>query len=268
MSSKPSLSITLLRAYLKFYFQTKRFLIVFIIYLFLSLLGPTLIATGVIQKAPTVYDFTGTALSNLSSAIVLACAILAGDAVSQDFSRQGLFTLTQPISRARILLARYLAAFIASAGVFILSYYLVVAVTGYLFYGKFIPNILEVAAMGLLLTASMVAFVMLFSSLVKNPAVSVLLSVIVVLIGMGVINGIAEVANVEPWFLLTYAGGAVSGLALQTYPQHIQSLGIPWFNVNIYTPYVSEAIEIMAAYLLISIALAYLVYSRRELRET
>jgi ABC-type transport system involved in multi-copper enzyme maturation permease subunit len=31
---------------------------------------------------------------------------------------------------------------------------------------------------------------------------------------------------------------------------------------------VLEAIEIMVAYLLISIALAYLIYSRRELRET
>lgn len=268
MSSKPSLSITLLKAYLKFYFQTRRFLIVFIIYLILSLLGPVLIAVGVVQKQPSVYEFTGSSLGSLTSAIVLACAILAGDAVSQDFSRQGLFTLTQPISRVRILLARYLAAFIASAGVFILSYYLVVVVAGYLFYGQFIPNILEVAAMGLLLTASMVAFVMLFSSLVKNPAVSILLAVIVVLLGMGIISGIAEVTNVEPWFILTYAGGAVSGLAQQTYPPHVQPLGVPGFNYNLYTPYVSEAIEIMVAYLLISIALAYLVYSRRELRET
>ena len=149
-----------------------------------------------------------------------------------------------------------------------MSCYLVVAVTGYLFYGKFVPNILEVAAMGLLLTASMVAFVMLFSSLVKNPAVSVLLSVIVVLIGMGIISGIAEVANVEPWFLLACAGGAVPGLGQRTYPQHFQTYGGQGFHISIYTPYVSEAIEIMVAYLLISIALAYLVYSRRELRET
>jgi ABC-type transport system involved in multi-copper enzyme maturation permease subunit len=165
-------------------------------------------------------------------------------------------------------LARYLAAFLASVGIFALSYYVVVLVTGFALYGQVVPNVLEVLGMALLYTASMVALVMLFSSLVKNPAVSVLLSVIIVLLGMGVIAGIAEVTNVEPWFLLTYAGQAVSGLAQQTYPAHHTTYVTPGLSVGLYNPYVLEAAQIMIGYLAVSLGLAYLIYSRRQLKET
>lgn len=264
--------VTMMRANMGFYLHTKRFRIIFPLYIVLALIFPILYGTNVLQKPPDIYSYTSSALGELVSATVLLVAMLAGDSISQDFGRQGFFTLTQPVRRSEIMLARTLAAFVFA--VFALFVWIGIGlITGYAFYSAAVTNVGLILALSLLFAGSVVSFVVLFSSLFRSPTVSVVISVLVVWLVMPVIEGVLDLAGVEPWFLLTYAGGVVDDLATNPYPAHVVSLPVSTsasgisITVTTFTPYVWEAAVIMVAYLVVSLGLAWLVYSRKELTE-
>jgi ABC-2 type transport system permease protein len=262
----------MVRANMAFYLHTRRFKVIFPLYVVLGLLFPILYATNVLQKPADVYSYTQGALGEFVFATVLLVTMLAGDAISQDFGRQGFFTLTQPVRRSEIMLARTLAAF-AFAAVSILVWIGVGLATGYAFYGTVVANWGLILAFAMFLVAAVVSFTVLFSSLFKSPTVSVVICVLVVWFVMPIVSGILELVGVEPWFLVTYAGGVVTSLAQQTYPAHSTAInatgggGGPTITVTVFSPYAWEAAVIMAGYLVVSLALAWLVYSRKELTE-
>ena len=262
----------MVRANMGFYLHTRRFRIIFPIYIILGLIFPVLYGANVLQKPADVYSYTQGALGSFVFATVLLVAMLAGDAISQDFGRQGFFTLTQPLRRSEIMFARTLAAFAFSA-LSIFAWMGVGLLTGYAFYGTAVANWGLILAFSIFLVAAVVAFVVLFSSLFRSPTVSVVISILVVWLAMPIASGILELVNVEPWFLITYAGGVVTALAQQSYPVHSMVISAtgggpgPTISVAVFNPYVWEAAVIMAGYLVISLALAWFVYSRKELTE-
>jgi ABC-2 type transport system permease protein len=269
----------LLKTYLKFYVSTRRFLVIVPIYLFLALIFPALVLAGVISNAPDVYAYTQLALGNFSFATALVAGLLAGDALSQDFSRQGLFTLTQPIRRSVIMLARFGSATIASVIVVVLAFLLPGFIFSEVFFQSIVPSTPEILGLSLVFIASMVAFVVLFSSLFKSPTISIVLALVLVWIVMPTISSLLPLVSIEPWFFISYAGGAIVDVAAKTYPQHVQRLSAGGFGpgggagggsgltFTTYNPTIPEALAIMLAYLLVSLALAWIVYSRRELKD-
>jgi ABC-type transport system involved in multi-copper enzyme maturation permease subunit len=260
----------MVKADMAFYLHTRRFRAILPIYIFLALIFPLLYGVNVLQKPPDINSYTSAALGELVSATVLLVALLAGDSISQDFGRQGFFTLTQPVRRSEIMFARTLAVFVFAA-VSMLIWVGLGFVTGYVFYGAIVPNGALMLATSALFVGSVVSFVVMFSSLFKSPSVSVVISVLVMWFVFPVMTGILDLVGVEPWFLLTYAGDVVTYLAEKVYPQHVTSLTTSSGGVNVtvttFVPYVWEAVGIMVGYLLVSLALAWLVYSRKELRE-
>jgi ABC-type transport system involved in multi-copper enzyme maturation permease subunit len=264
----------MVRANLGFYLHTRRFKVVFPLYIVLALIVPILYGVNALSKPPDIYSYTEGALSEFVFATVLLVAMLAGDAISQDFGRQGFFTLTQPVRRSEIMLARTLAAFIFSS-LAMLVWIGIGLISGLIFYTAVVPSAWLILLLAALFVGSVVSFVVLFSSLFKTPTTSVVISVVIVWFLMPVISGVLDLAGIEPWFLITYAGGVVEALASQVYPAHITTItatgGLgagPTVTVSTYTPYVWEATAIMAAYLVISLALGWLIYSRKELTET
>ena len=263
--------MTMVRANIGFYLHTRRFKVIFPLYVFLGLIFPVLYGANVIQKPPDINSYTTDALGELVFATVLLVGLLAGDAISQDFGRQGFFTLTQPVRRSEIMLARTLAAFAISA--FAMVVWIGVGlVSGYMFYTSVVANTALILALALLLVGAVVSFVVLFSSLFRSPTVSVVISVLVVWFIMPIISSVLDLVGVEPWFLITYAGDAIDDLAKASYPAHFTSTSVSagaagTITVNSYVPYVWEAAVIMVAYLVVSLVLAWLVYSRKELTE-
>ena len=228
--------------------------------------------TGTIPKSPDVYAWFQLGFLYFTTSAALVAGLLGGDALSQDFGRQGLFTLSQPIRRSEIMLARYAATFIASAMIIPGVYELIGFSFAKYIYGQLVPTAPLIVAMSLLLTAAVVAFVVLFSSLFKSPSISIIVAIIFVWIVMPLISSIMVLVHVEPWFLLTYAGNVLQALAQPTYPPNVQTVqispqsGLPM--VMVYNPTVLEATGIMIGYLVVSLLLAWIVYSRRELKET
>ncbi len=270
-----STSALLLKTYLKFYVTTKRFLVIIPLFLLLFLLFPVFIAAGVVSKPADAYAWVTLGFSNFSFSVALVAGLLAGDSLTQDFSRQGLFTLTQPIRRSVILLARYGSATLASIIVIVVAYWVPGLIASEAFYQSLVPSIPEIFVLSMVFVASIVAFVVLFSSLFKSSTISIILSIVFLTILMPTISMFLPFAGVEPWFLITYAQGALGGLAQRTYPPHVQQSTFPIFGpgagsgpiVTLYTPSVPEALAIIFAYLLVSLLLAWLVYSRRELKD-
>jgi len=268
----------MVRANAGFYLHTRRFKVILPIYVILGLIFPILYGANVLQRPADIYSYTSAALAELVSATTLLVAMLAGDAISQDFGRQGFFTLTQPVRRSEIMLARTFAAFLFSA-LAMLVWIGIGLGSGLAFYSAVVPNGALILAFSVLLVGSVVSFVVLFSSLFKSPTMSVVVSVLVVWLVMPIITGILDLVGVEPWFLLTYAGGVVDSLAEKVYPPHATSIPVsaasagasataaPSITLTTFTPYVWEAAVIMVAYLVVSLALGWFVYSRKELRD-
>jgi ABC-type transport system involved in multi-copper enzyme maturation permease subunit len=261
----------MVRANMSFYLHTRRFKVILPIYIIVAFIFPVLYLTKVYQP-PDVYSYTSSALAELVSLTVLLVALLAGDAISQDFGRQGFFTLTQPVRRSEIMLARTLAAFIFSA-VAMMVWIGIGFITSFAFYATVIPNMALYIALAVLFVASVISFVVLFSSLLRSPTTSVVLSVLVVWFLMPIITEVFDLVGIEPWFLLTYAGEGLGDLTQASYPVHFTSTPINTgtsgvsITLNSYVPYVWETAAIMAGYFLVSLVLAWIVYSRKELTE-
>jgi len=252
--------ITLLRASLKFYISTRRFIIMGILYVILTAIGPLVVALKIEPNAPDAYSFTQGNFSGFSFAVILLAAILAGDALSQDFGRQGLFTLTQPVRRSTILLSRYVAAFLVSAGIIFVLFDVFGFAFSQYYYGQIVPNAGLIIGTSLLLVASMVATVLLFSSLFKSPVISIVVAVLFFILAIPIVTGVLSFTSIEPWFFITYAGGVVSALGAQSYPPHLVTQNISEGGINIsistYTPTVIESTVIMLAYLIGSLLVA------------
>jgi ABC-2 type transport system permease protein len=261
----------MVRANMSFYLHTRRFKVILPLYITVAFIFPVLYITKVYQPSD-VYTYASNALAELVSLTVLLVALLAGDAISQDFGRQGFFTLTQPVRRSEIMLARTLAAFVFSV-IAMMAWIGIGFITSYAFYAAVIPNTALYVALAILFVASVVSFVVLFSSLLRSPTTSVVLSVLVVWFLMPIITEVLDLVGIEPWFLLTYAGEGLGDLTQATYPVHFTSMPINTgtsgisITLNSYTPYIWETAAIMAGYFLVSLVLAWLVYSRKELTE-
>ena len=134
MSKPPSLNATLLRTYTRLHFRSARFYTLLFFYLLLMLLVPALVVTNVAPNPGSALALLSLPLGFFVILATLGGALLAGDSISQDFSRQGLFTLSQPIARARFLAARYGAAAIAGTSI-TLIFFVVGAAETYAFYG-------------------------------------------------------------------------------------------------------------------------------------
>jgi hypothetical protein len=258
---------TLLNTNLRFYFQTKRFIVILPLYFFITLIFPILIIAGYISKPLDVYSFTSEGLNNFSNASALVAALFAGDAISKDFSREGFFTLTQPVKRLEIMLSRYLAGSIVTILTMFASYFIPWIIFSEAFYSSIDPNIGEIVLFAILFNLSLVAFAVLFSSLFRSSTIGIIITLLVIYLIMPAVTGILQFLGIEPWFLLTYAGSLIGNLGLKDYPPHIQTLSSQNSKFTIYNPYVWEASIIMVSYLVISLIISYFIYTRRELKE-
>ena len=242
-------------------------------YVFISVLFPTLVIAGIVPRSPDIFTYAQSGFLTFTFSAALVSGLLAGDALSQDFSRQGLFILSQPVKRSTILLSRYAAAFISAAIIMVCFYDLIGLSFAYYIYGDIIPTAGLIIITSLLYVASMVAFVMLFSSVFRNPNVSITVPILVIWIVMPLVTSVLGAIHIEPWFLLTYGGNVLQALAQMTYPPAYQSVpfggvGSQTPSLEVYNPAYWESVAIMLAYLGVSLLLAWVAYSRRELRET
>jgi hypothetical protein len=102
------------------------------------------------------------------------------------------------------------------------------------------------------------------SAFVRSPAAGVLITILVLYVGFTTLQQVVELAGLEPWFSLTYAGGAMAAV-LDTDFVHLQA--VPLGEDQYYTIWsatVSEGLAIMAAYVAVFLPLSAYLYQRKE----
>ncbi len=257
---------------LQHYLRTNRFLgllgFVFVISaLTLTFQISTGVATVRVEDLYHPSEYTCNFLNYAPLWIILAAAFFGGDALSVDFSTgAGYYMLVLPIRRSVLLTGRYSAAALVTLAVVGLYYAFAIAGTAYFFGGASVPWVgiaqsLGVAALFTLATLS-VAFCI--SSSTRSPATGVLITILALYVGFTVLESLTELAGLEPWFSLNYAGGAIySVLDTDFLHKQIIPLGASQ-SYYIWSATVREGLEIMAAYVAVFLPLSAYLYHRKE----
>ncbi len=240
---------------LLFYIRTKRFSIMLPLALAISLINTILIELGILQKPTSVYLFTEANLAYSEIFFIVVSSMFAGDLISRDFSKEGLYMLTQPINREKIFLAKYLSA-VSVTLIVVLVYMLGAFGTAVALYNYLIPSWYKIVSISFLAIISLLSFVALFSAIVRSPTISITISTFLLLIIFPLIQQIMEDVHKTPTFIITYALQIISSLA--------QPDGIPSIDSS---PSLSESVEVFIAYLIVGVLASVIIYKKRQLSD-
>ncbi len=251
---------------------------------FVMLLGITLIIGGILTGFVGYYrpaGFLGSPLSFLSSwwglavtfITVLSGIFFGGDAISSEFqNKTGYFTLPNPIRRSSIYVGKWLSAFAASSIILFIFTAITLTNTFYYFPGMSVPwQFGESLLLAWFYLVGVLGFAFFFSSLFKNSSYSILITAILFLFAFNLIDTIVSIlAQVEPWFSITYGSQIIGNILKTPYPDHItkgaagfgpraEAATFTTFNVTI-----PEGLAIIGIYFLVTAALGLILFERKE----
>ena len=252
---------------------------------FVILLGITLIISGLLTGVVGYYrpaGFTASPLSFFSSwwglsvtfITVLSGIFFGGDAISGEFqNKTGYFTLPNPIRRSSIYIGKWLSAFIAASIILLIFTAITLANAAYYFPGFTIPwQFVESFLFAWFYLVAVLGFTFFFSSLFKSSSYSILITAILFLFAFTLIQTlIAALAQIEPWFILTYGSQIIGNVLATTYPLHITTtsgaFGRGGAEAPTFTSYnvtIPEGLAIIAIYFLATAILGLILFERKE----
>jgi ABC-2 type transport system permease protein len=253
--------VTATRYQLQFYLRTLRFLVLLGLIVAIPLIATFVeshyVGISTLRATETPSVFVANTAAFFGEIVVIIAALLGGDAISTDFgARTGYYTLVLPVRRRILFLGRYLAAVLSSWVLTLIWFAAVLLACAYFFHA--VPAEGTVGAVGIafLYAAATMGLAFFFSSLSKSPSVSIVLTFLILLIALPIVTSIISgVANIEPWFSLTYASDAIT-LPLVT-TAHIGVGGA-------YFPTLGEGLAIMVVYLAAFLLVGYVLYEFKE----
>lgn len=254
------------------YFRSRRFFILLTIAL---VIGATL--TGIIgYYRPS--SFLSSALSfysqwwgmSVTFVIILSGVFFGGDAISGEFqNKTGYFLVGNPIRRSTIYVGKWLAALCASLIVFGVFTAMTLGNAIY-YFGTSVPyQFWESFLFSIIYIISVLGFTFFFSCVFKSSSMSILVTIVLLLFGFSIIQDIvANVAQIEPWFLITYGAQIIGNVLSDPYPSHKTTMHIgrngtgPTFTV--YNATIPEGIAILLVYFAITAILGLVLFERKE----
>ncbi|HTP55568.1 MAG TPA: ABC transporter permease [Thermoplasmata archaeon] len=257
---------TAVRRQLRFYLKTWRFLGLL---LFVVIVGAasTVVTIYYHSSGTSASDAMYSGTTGIGIFGVIVGAFIGGDAIAMDFgSGTGYFMLVLPVRRVVLLLGRFAAAFLVSLALIGVFYAYTLLGAGW-FYGLALPWLDTGASIGMaaLFLLAILAVAFLFSSFFRSPAVSMVVTILVLFLGFDIVDGILVLTSIEPWFSILYAGGAIANI-FESQPHLIvtQTMGPRGLSIHSWSPYVWEGIAIMVGYFVICLALSAFIYQRKE----
>lgn len=201
--------------------------------------------------------------------IILAGAFFGGEALSVDFNTgTGYYTLVLPVERSTLLAGRYASA--TAVTLIVVLEYTVFGVLGasYEFGRNSIPwgPLGASLALAVLFTLAVVSVAFCFSAFFKTPATGVLVTILVLLVGLTTLQNVVQITGYEPWWSLSYAGGAISApLDWAFTPKQVIPVGGGRY-LTAWAASPAEGAAIMAAYLVLFFVVSAILYQRKESR--
>jgi ABC-2 type transport system permease protein len=269
-SSSMQIGITAKYTFLD-YFRSRRFFIL----LTITLLIGALLTIVVGYYRPE--SFLSSDLSFYSSwwgitatyVIVLSGIFFGGDAISGEFqNKTGYFGIPNPIRRSSIYIGKWLAALIASTA--ILGVFTAITVGNGIYY--FSSNVPYQFGLSVLFAwfylVAVLGFTFFFSSLFKSSSMSILVTAILFLFAFTLIETlVADLVQIEPWFILTYGGQIIGNVLTVPYPPptSVSSFGPGGSRTFItYNVTIPEGLAIIGLYFIVTAILGLVLFERKE----
>jgi ABC-2 type transport system permease protein len=201
--------------------------------------------------------------------IVLSGIFFGGDAISGEFqNKTGYFVIPNPIRRLSMYIGKWLSALIAST--VILSVFTAITVGNGLYYFSSVPSEFGLSVLfAWFYLMAVLGFTFFFSSLFKSSSMSILVTAILFLFAFNIIQlFVANFAQIEPWFILTYGAQIIGNILTVPYPPptSVTSFG-PEGNGPAFTTFnatVPEGLVIMGLYFITTTVLGLILFERKE----
>ena len=209
-------------------------------------------------------------VSPLSYLVALASLFFGGDAIAGEYqNKTGYFLLPNPIKRESVLWGKYFASFLASTLV-ILIYWTFVILNVYYYYNTLPISIWYSFGLSFLFLLSLLALTYLFSSLLNNGTVAIVIVSILYFLVFPVVDSMAMFIGYPPWFSINHSASILTlvfqGHYIGDYPtKQVINLG-PGFNITIFNPSLYESITVMIGYFVVSAILATLIFHYKEMK--
>ena len=201
--------------------------------------------------------------------IVLSGIFFGGDAISGEFqNKTGYFGIPNPIRRSSIYIGKWLSALIAST--VILVVFAAITVGNGLYYFQSVPSEFGLSLLFVwFYLIAVLGFTFFFSSLFKSSSMSILVTAILFLFAFNIIQlFVANFAQIEPWFMLSYGGQIIGNILQVPYPSPTSVTSMsPSGSGPTFTSYnvaVPEGLAIIGVYFIITAILGLVLFERKE----
>lgn len=253
------------------YFRSRRFFVLLIIGAVISA-----ILTAVVGYYGVAYLNLTSALgfysfwwgNSVTFVVILSGIFFGGDAISGEFqNKTGYFLVGNPLRRSSIYVGKWIAALTAS--LIILAIYAAIAIgNGIYYFGANIPyQYGESLIFSVLYLIAVLGFTFFFSSLFKSSSMSILVTAILFLFAFSLIQVIVStLAQVEPWFIITYGAGIIGNVLTDPYPttQSVRG-GFGGRNeTKLFAVSIPEGIAILVGYFVVTAIIGLLLFERKE----
>ncbi len=249
------------------YVRSRRFFIMLGITIMISLLLTAIVgyyqpATFVTSELAFYSSWWG---SSVTFVIILSGIFFGGDAISGEFqNKTGYFSVPNPIKRSSIYIGKWLAAYIAS--MVILAVFTLVTVGNGMYYFGTVPYEFDVSFLfAAFYLAAVLGFTFFFSSLFKSSTISILVTAILFLFAFSLIQQlVSSLAQVEPWFILTYGAQIIGNVLTVPYPAHVITSNYGPITFTAYNVPILEGMAIIGAYFVATAILGLAIFERKE----
>jgi len=258
------------------YFRSRRFFIllgigVIIAILLTAVVGYYRPASFMASSLSFYASWWGTAATYI---VILSGIFFGGDAISAEFqNKTGYYLVPNPIRRSSIYIGKWVAAFIASS-VILAVFAAITVANGAFYFGANIPyQFAESLLFSWIYLVSILGFTFMFSSLFKSSSYSILVTAILFLFAFTLIQDlVSSLAQLEPWFMLTYGSSIIGNVMTVPYPAHkVITHGFGGASTNPNAPAfttfnatVPEGLAIMLIYFAVTAILGLVLFERKE----
>jgi ABC-2 type transport system permease protein len=209
--------------------------------------------------------------SATSFVIILSGVFFGGDAISSEFqNKTGYFSVPNPVRRSSLYIGKWLSAFLAATAMLAVFTAITIANGVYYFGLSGVPSqFIWSFLFAWFYLAAVMGFAFFFGSLFKSNTYSILVTVILLLFIFPLIQTlVANVADIEPWFALTYGAQVMGNLLNPTYPLHsttvTQTIGNHIMTTTQFNVTIPEGLAIVGIYFVVTAVVGLFLFERKE----
>ncbi len=242
------------------------FLIISILVVFLQ--GVVLQAVIPFNSLPdTQAEFFSSGLGFYSLiSLFIACLLFSG-IICSEFNTKTGFIVFPKINKYKLIIGKYLGNLVL-AFIIISAYYIFLGLLGFYYYsGPINVRFFYSYFIAILYMITLSSFVTFFSSFMKSVNMTIISTILILLIGFGIVDGIVTFVGIEPLYSIAYMGKLVTSILSNPFPDpRYFEITTRFFTMGTWlTPSIEMGITLMVVYIIAYFVIAAFLFKRRQL---